>query len=244
MGVWSPLAACATICIWVFIYVFVLTYFYLRVCIYVLLFDHSFIVWPLWYLAAAGGSLVLLGNVRDCETIESIPVPHLRTLQLHPKISSSARWKSFSSQKEQISDHMRSFYRVFNLLAKAANTRMKAKAKNTKNTKLNWTTMLQCNDCFVSAPIATDHFMCRFLAAKFAIGFRNTKTIGTDLVSGWWCRDILTDLSASSTFTFIEGTWCNQRPKTLIEGQHGATKDLYWRNMVQLVIFIEGTWCN
>ena len=150
-----------------------------------------------------------------------------------PKISSSARWKSFSSQKEQISDHMRSLYWVFNLLAKAANTRMKAKAKNTKNTKLNWTTM-QCNDCFVSAPIATDHFMCSFLAAKFAIGFRNTKTIGTDLVSGWWCRDILTDLSASSTFTFIEGTWCNQRPKTLIEGQHGATSDLYGRNMVQL----------
>ena len=128
---------------------------------------------------------------------------------------------------------MRSLYWVFNLLAKAANTRMKAKAKNTKNTKLNWTTM-QCNDCFVSAPIATDHFMCSFLAAKFAIWFRNTKTIGTDLVSGWWCRDILTDLGASSTFTFIEGTWCNQRPKTLIEGQHGATSDLYWRNMVQL----------
>ena len=116
-----------------------------------------------WVAAAAGGSLVLLGNVRDCETIESIPVPHLHKLQLHPQSIIISSLKEFFITKEQISDHMRSLCWVFNLLAKAANTRMEAKPKNTfEETKLNWTAM-QCNDCFVSAPIATDHFMCSFL---------------------------------------------------------------------------------
>ena len=160
--------------------------------------------------------------MRDCETIESIPVPHLRTLQLHPQsIIISSLKEFFITKRTDLGPYAIPVLKCLISWQKRQIQGWKPSQRILLRIQ-NWIWQ-QWNHCFVSALIAADHFMLcidlepSFLAAKFAI----IKTIVTQTLS----------LAVDAGISWL--IWVQSAPSPLLRA-HGATRDLYWRNMVQL----------